>query len=204
MVARKPTSIRHVDAASMPVVAVTAWQMLFDYANVTSGQTVLVHGAGGAVGAYAVRLAKQSGARVIGTEIPRGLEDARRSGADTVVDVTTSRFEDVAEGVDAVIDTVGGELQGRSFAVVRPNGVLVSSVSQPDAREGEPRGIRSMFTLVQVTTSRLVRIAERVDAGQLPPRLGAILTLSEAVQAHEMLEGMRPRPNGKIVLRVAE
>ena len=114
------------------------------------------------------------------------------------------RFEDVSRGVDAVIDLVGGEMQARSFAVLKPGGILVSTVSQPDQEAAARHGVRVSFFLVNVTTAQLTRIAGMIDAGELIPRVGAVLALADARTAHEMLEGARPRPGGKIVLRVGD
>jgi NADPH:quinone reductase-like Zn-dependent oxidoreductase len=129
MVAAKPRSLSFVDAASVPVVAVTAYQMLFDYAQMRAGQAVLIHGAAGNVGAHAVQLAKQAELQVFATAGPADLDYVRGLGAEIVVNYKTTKFEDVVPPVDAVLDTVGGETQHRSFRVLKPGGILVSSVS---------------------------------------------------------------------------
>ena len=118
MLAKKPDMLSHVDAASVPVVAVTAWQALFEQAQLSRGQSVLIHGAAGSVGAFAVQLAHRAGLWVHATASGRDLDYVRSLGADTVLDGHTARFEDVFPSVDAVIDLVGGELQTRSFAVL--------------------------------------------------------------------------------------
>ncbi len=201
-IAKRPGAMAATEAASVPVVAVTAWQMLFERARVSSGQTVLVHGAGGSVGAFAVQLARRQGARVIATAAARDADFIRRLGADEVVDFRAARFEDAASLIDVVIDTVGGDVQTRSLAVLRPGGVLVSIVSEPDAEAAARRGVEATFLLVSVTNALLTRIAAWIDAGDLTARVGSILPLAEARTAHEMLEGSRPRPPGKIVLEV--
>lgn len=202
MIAAKPKSIDHVAAASIPVVAVTAWQALFDRAKLEAGNVVLIHGAAGSVGAYAVQLAHRAGIRVLATASGEGVALARSLGADVVLDYRATRFEDGLEPVDAVIDLVGGETQTRSFAVLRRGGRLVSAVSKPDAELARARGVEAEFFLVGVTTARLNDIAAMVDAGDLVTRVGRVLPLGEAVTAHEMLDGLRPRPSGKIVLAV--
>jgi NADPH:quinone reductase-like Zn-dependent oxidoreductase len=202
MIAKKPRTLNDVEAASVPVVAVTAWQMLFDHAQLAPGQTVLVQGGGGNVGAYAVQLARHAKARVIATAMPGDVDYVRGLGADEVIDVTTTRFEDVAGPVDAVIDTVGGDAQRRSFAVLKTGGVLVSSVSAPDAEEAAKRGVRAMFMLVNVTSENLTRIADMFESRELTACVGTVLPLTEARLAHEMLDGKQPRPRGKIVLAV--
>jgi NADPH:quinone reductase-like Zn-dependent oxidoreductase len=201
--AGKPESLTHAEAASVPVIAVTAWQALFEQARVGQGQTVLIHGAAGNVGAYAVQLARQSGARIIATVGAADVETVHALGADRVIDYSTVRFEDEVCDVDVVIDLVGGETQKRSFTVLKNGGMLVSAVSQPDQALAARHGVRALFFLVEVTTMHLTRIAEMIDAGELTANVGRILPLAEARTAHEMLDGVRPRARGKIVLDVA-
>jgi NADPH:quinone reductase-like Zn-dependent oxidoreductase len=201
MLAAKPHRLSDVEAACVPVVAVTALQMLF-HAQVRSGQRVLIHGAGGSVGALAVQLALASGAHVTGTDVNQGVEYAASLGATRAIDMQTTRFEDVTEPVDAVIDTVGGDVQTRSFAVLKRGGSLVSSVAKPNAELASQYGVSASFILVDVTTDALTKIAELIDGRRLKTRLGPVLPLAEARKAHEMLDGLCPRPPGKIVLSV--
>jgi NADPH:quinone reductase-like Zn-dependent oxidoreductase len=203
MIARKPRTINDVEAASVPVIAVTAWQMLFDRAQLTAGQTVLVHGGAGNVGAYAVQLAHHEHARVIATASAADAAFVRGLGADQVIDFHAARFEDDAGPVDVVIDTVGGDTQRRSFAVLKPGGMLVSVVSQPDAQEAARRNVRTSYFIVDVTSRQLAQIASLIDAGQLTTSVGTVLPLADAQRAHEMLAGTVPHARGKIVLNVA-
>lgn len=202
-IARKPASLTFIEAASVPVVAVTAWQMLFDHANVSAGETVLVHGAAGNVGAYAVQLAHWAGARVIAVAGAADADYVRRLGAAEVIDYRTQRFEEHVSGVDAVIDTVGGETQARSFAVLKREGLLVSSVSGPSQELATKYGVRIAFFIVSVSNAQLERIARLFDAGTLKADVGVVLRLAETRKAHEMLAGTVPHPRGKIVLDVA-
>jgi NADPH:quinone reductase-like Zn-dependent oxidoreductase len=202
MIARKPTSLSHIEAASIPVIAVTAWQELSDQAQLKAGQTVLIHGAAGNVGAYAVQIARHAGIRIIATAAADDLSYVRELGADTVVDYQTQRFESVAREVDAVLDLVGGDTQTRSFQVLRRGGKLISAVSQPDQELANIYGVDATFFLVKVTTRHLTEIAHLIDSGALRTRVGAVLPLADAREAHLMLEGMRSRPKGKIVLSV--
>lgn len=202
MIAGKPESLSHEEAASVPVIAVTAWQALFEQARVGQGQAVLIHGAAGNVGAYAVQFARQSGAQVIATAGTDDIETVRALGADRVVDYRSRRFEDELGDVDVVIDLVGGETQARSFAVLKRGGLMVSAVSEPDQAVAARHGVRALFFLVEVTTLHLTRIAEMIDAGELRVNVGQVLPFAEARAAHEMLEGRRPHPRGKIVLTV--
>ena len=202
MVSMKPTSLTHVEAASVPVVAVTAWQALFDQAQLKAGQTVVVHGAAGSVGAYAVQMARRAGLRTIATAATDDIALVRDLGADTVIDFKTQRFEEEVREADAVIDLVGGETQERSFQVLRRGGKLISAVSRPDQHLAQSRGVEAAFFLVNVTSQHLGEIAGLVDDGTLRTRVGAVLPLADAREAHFMLERLRPQPKGKIVLAV--
>jgi NADPH:quinone reductase-like Zn-dependent oxidoreductase len=202
MIARKPTSLTYIEAASVPVIAVTAWQGLFDQAQLQAGQTVIIHGAAGNVGAYAVQLARRAGIRVIATAATDDVAFVRELGADRVVDFKTERFEDAAQEVDAVLDLVGGETQTRSFPILRHAGKLVSTVSQPDQRLARSHGVNSTFFLVDVTSQYLREIADLIDSGKLRTRVGTAIPLRDAREAHLMLEGLRRPPKGKIVLTV--
>lgn len=183
-IARKPERLDFIEAASAPVVAVTAWQMLFDCASLSRGQTVLVLGSHGNVGAYAVQLAQWAGARVI----PICSGDG---------------FDNRVFDVDVAIDTVGGKTQERAFSTLKRDGILVSSVSQPPNDLAERYGVRAAFFIVDVTTEKLERIAKLFDDGVLIPHVAVVLPLAEARTAHEMLAGTVPHASGKIVLDVS-
>ena len=202
MIARKPQRLSDLAAAAVPVIAVTAMQMLFDHARLHAGQRVLIHGAAGNVGAYAVQLARRAGAHVIAT-VNDEAEYVRSLGAEVVLERSV-RFEEALAGapVDAVIDTVGGEVMDRSYSVLKRGGVLVSAVCQPDPERAAEHGVEAMFILVQVDSASLTQIATLIDDGELATRVGSVLPLAEARAAHEMLEGIRPRARGKIVLEV--
>ena len=202
MVASKPTMLSYTEAASVPVVAVTAQQALFDQAQLKAGRTVLIHGAAGSVGAYAVQLARRAGLRTIATAARDDAAFVRDLGADSVIDYRTERFEDKVRDADAVIDLVGGDTQRRSFQVLRRGGKLISAVSHPDEDLAQRHGVEAAFFLVNVTTQDLVQITSLIDGGNLRTRVGAVLRLADAREAHFMLEGVRPRPKGKIVLAV--
>ena len=204
MIARTPAGLEDLQAAAIPVVATTAWQALFDEARLTPGQTVLVHGAAGSVGSFAVQLAHCAGIRVIATAKPRDVGELRRLGVDIVIDTAETRFEDVVDGVDAVIDLVGADLQDRSFSVLKRGGSLISTVSPPDQVKAVECGVQAKFLLVDVTVEHLSRIGSMIADGMLRVSLGEVLPLRDARVAHEMLDGKRARPRGKIVLRVRE
>jgi NADPH:quinone reductase-like Zn-dependent oxidoreductase len=202
MISRKPTSLTYIEAASVPVIAVTAWQALFDQAQLKAGQTVVIHGAAGNVGAYAVQLARRAGARIIATAATDDIPFVRDLGANEVIDYKTQRFEQEVREVDAVIDLVGGATQTDSFQVLRRGGKLISAVSRPDRLVAESHGVEAAFFLVNVTKQYLAEIADLIDAGTLKTHVGTVLPLSDAREAHFMLEGLRPRPKGKIVFAV--
>ena len=203
MIAIKPRTMSFQDAASVPVVAVTAWQMLFAHAKLKRGQTVLVLGAAGNVGAYAVQLARSLGVRVIATGAPDEVSRLCLLGADEVVDFRQGTLRMTPGSVDAVIDTVGGSLQAQAVGLLRPGGKFVSAVSQVAADVPRPDGVLCTFFYVDVTTQCLSDLSALIDAGMLQPCVGAVLPLSDARVAHEMLDGLRPRPRGKIVLSVS-
>lgn len=202
MVSSKPSSLTHVEAASVPVIAVTAWQGLFGHAQLKAGQTVLIHGAAGSVGAYAVQLARRAGLRTYATAAMEDMSFVRDLGAGTVIDFQTQRFEEAVGEVDAVIDLVGGDTQERSFQVLRRGGKLISAVSRPDQHLADTYGVEAAFFLVDVKSRHLAEIAGLIDGGELKTRVGAVVPLADAREAHLMLERVRPQPKGKIVLAV--
>ena len=202
-IAHMPEALTFAEAASAPVVAVTAWQMLFDYAQATPGQTVLIHGAAGNVGAYAVQLAAQAGLQVFDTSSLHDMEYVRQLGAGTAIDYRKQRFEDIVPKIDIVLDTVGGETRERSINVVKTGGILVSALRWSDAQAGVDAGVRTVFFLVDVTTGRLQALTELFNTRRLRPRVGEVLPLFDVRTAHEMLAGAPHKP-GKIVLHVAD
>jgi NADPH:quinone reductase-like Zn-dependent oxidoreductase len=204
MVAKKPTSLTYIEAASVPVIAVTAWQALFDQAQLKADQTVLIHGAAGNVGAYAVQLARRAGLQIIATSASADVPFLRDLGVNRVIDFQTQRFEEHVRDVDAVIDLVGGETQERSFQVLRRGGKLISAVSSPDQHLARDYGVDAAFFLVNVTSGHLAEISSLIDSGKLSTHVGAVLPLTDAREAHLMLERVRPKPNGKIVLTVGK
>jgi NADPH:quinone reductase-like Zn-dependent oxidoreductase len=202
MLASKPRSLSHAEAASVPVIAVTAWQALFDHARLEPGQTVVIHGAAGNVGAFAVQFARRAGLHCIATAGTKDIAYVRSLGADVVIDYHTQNFVDDVKDADAVLDLVGGETQTRSFKVLRSGGKLISAVSEPDQHRARDHGVTAVFFLVEVTTERLRMIADLIDRGEVRPCVGEVMPLANAREAHMILEGRRPAPRGKIVLDV--
>jgi NADPH:quinone reductase-like Zn-dependent oxidoreductase len=198
--ALKPKSIDHVHAAAIPLAGLTAWQALFDAGKLSAGQTVLIHGAAGGVGSFAVQFAKITGARVIGTASARNHEFLRSIGADQVIDYNTTKFEDVVHDVDVVLDTITGDTADRSYGVVRKGGIYVSILMPPSQEKAAALGIRAAHTFVQSNVPQLNEIAALVDAGKLKVTLEKVFPLAEARAAQELIAQKHTR--GKIVLRV--
>jgi NADPH:quinone reductase-like Zn-dependent oxidoreductase len=199
--ALKPTSIDHVHAASVPTAALTAWQGLFDVGGLRTGQTVLIHGAAGGIGSFAVQLAKWKGARIIATASGRNQEFLLNLGAKKAIDYEKTRFEDVVRDVDVVFDTIGGDTLKRSFGVLKKGGILVSTVETPSAEEAAAHGVRAAMVSMQVDPDQLAEIARLVDSGMLRPIVEAVFPLKEARHAQELSQTGHAR--GKIVLKVA-
>ena len=195
MVARKPRSLNHPEAASAPVIAVTAWQMLFQYAHATRGQTVMVIGAAGNVGAFAVQMAVNAGILVVAITRLDEQDLLRSLGAQSIIDSSKPAFEQDLPRVDAILDTVGGSILQRCAAALKPGGNLVTSVST------QPLPAGAVFFYAEVTTARLQTLTSLFDAGRIKARVGSILPLSEARQAQAMLAGAPHKP-GKIVLQI--
>lgn len=200
--ARKPRTISHVEAASMPLAGITAWEALMTTAHIGAGQRVLIHAASGGVGSLAVQLAKAAGATVIATTSGKNLELVQSLGADEVIDYTTTRLEDAVAPVDMVFDTLGGEVQLASWAVLRPGGILVSIVDVPDPARAAALHVNSAFVFIEPNASVLDRLAAMVDGGKLRPVIGAEFALQDIAAAHALSES--GRAVGKIVLYVGK
>ncbi|MER6516018.1 MULTISPECIES: NADP-dependent oxidoreductase [unclassified Streptomyces] len=198
--ARKPASLDHVEAAALPLAALTAWQALVDTAGVSAGQRVLVHAAAGGVGHLAVQIAKARGAYVIGTASAAKHALLRDLGADEVIDYRTADFEDVVSDIDVVIDTMGGDHGRRSLKVLKPGGHLVT-LPGPDGLPADAEGVHATWLLVEPDLKGLEGIAALVEQGLLKPLVDTVLPLEQAAKAHEI--GERGRTTGKIVLTVA-
>ena len=199
-VALKPKSVDHIHAAALPLAGLTAWQTLFDAAGLSAGQRVLIHAAAGGVGSLAVQLAKWKGAYVIGTASAGSHDFLRKLGVDQVVDYVRERFEDVVEPVDVVLDLMGGEIQDRSWNVLKHGGILVSTVNPPSAEKAASGGFREAFVFTKPNAAQLTEIAKLVDEQKLKAIVETILPLSDATRGQEVSE--RGHTRGKIVLRV--
>jgi len=200
-VALKPRTLDYTQAAAIPLSALTAWQALFDAGGLRAGQKILVHGAAGGVGSFAVQLAKWKGAYVIGTASLGNLKFVRDLGANEVIDYTRTRFEDIVHDADMVLDTLGGDTQKRSWRVLKKGGILVSLPSRPSEKEAAAHGVRQAYFNVRPNTAQLTEITALVDCGKLRPVVESVLPLADARLAQEISQAGHTR--GKIVLKVA-
>jgi NADPH:quinone reductase-like Zn-dependent oxidoreductase len=196
----KPAHLTFEEAASAPMGALVAWQAVIEVANVQAGQRVLVHGAAGGVGIYAVQLARWKGARVIGTSSASNSEFIRSLGAEEAIDYNATPFETVVRDVDVVVDTVGGEVVERSWQVLRPNGVLVTVAARLSPEAGQAHGVRAT-SAGRASPEKLKQISELLEAKQLTPVVGKRFTLAEARQAQELAQTRHGR--GRIILLTA-
>jgi NADPH:quinone reductase-like Zn-dependent oxidoreductase len=199
-IAPKPKSLDYIQAASVPVVAMTAWQALFEVGKLKSGQSVLIHAAAGGVGSFAVQFAKVKGIKAIATASASKLEFVRSLGADEVIDYKATPFARVVSGVDMVLDTIGGDTQEQSWSVLKPGGILVSTASPPAPETAAQRGVRASMMMVQSKATLLQEIATLLDSGQVKTVVSQVVPLSEVSQAHQLSQSGKVR--GKLVLQV--
>jgi len=210
--AHKPNSLDHIQAAALPVVALTAWRALFDAAKLSAGQTMLIHAAAGGVGHIAAQLAKWKGAHVIGTASGRNESFLREIGVDEFINYRTTRFEDVVHDVDVVLEAVNrdihverrrGETLERSWSVLKKGGVLVSICAGPSFDTAAEYGVRGVHVSPPAQKNEiLAEIAKLVDAGHIKPFISMVLPLKETRKAHKISQKGHTR--GKIVLKVIE
>jgi NADPH:quinone reductase-like Zn-dependent oxidoreductase len=182
-VAPKPQTVDHVHAAAVPRAGLTAWQALFDHGKLARGQTVVIHGAGGAVGSTAVQLARWAGAQVIGTGRSHSRTLVTELGADRFIALDTDRLEDAAGQADLVLDTIGGEVLARSPALLRPGGTLVT-IKAAAQLPGDRDDIRNVLFVQESSRAQLSELARLVDEGRLRPQVGAVYPLAQAAEAY--------------------
>jgi NADPH:quinone reductase-like Zn-dependent oxidoreductase len=189
-----PADLDHTVAAALVISGLTAWQGLFDHGRLTAGQTVLIHGAAGAVGSIAVQLAREAGARVIGTGRAADRDTVLGLGADAFVDLQGGHLADAGE-VDVLFDVIGGEVLDHSASLLRAGGTLVAIAAPPSV---QPENGRAVFFVVEPDRLRLADLAQRVRDGRLTPRIGAVRPLAEAPAAF----APAGRAPGKTIIRV--
>lgn len=199
--AKKPAALDHVQAAALPLVSLTAWQALVENADLGAGQSVLIHAAAGGVGHVAVQIAKARGAHVIGTASAAKHDVLRELGVDEAVDYTSQDVAEAVDGVDVVLDTIGGETSTRSLRTLRPGGTLVSILpvgSENLFLEAEQRGVRAVRMLVDSSRADLQAITELVEQGRLRPMIAETVPLERIAEGHRL--GDTGRTTGKIVV----
>lgn len=194
----RPASLDHPHCAAIPLAALTAWQGLFDHGGLGKGQRVLIHGGAGGVGHMAVQFARHIGAHVTTTASARDLDFVRELGADEALDYRRQPFEEVVKNMDVVFDLIGGDTRERSFQVLRPGGILVSTLGEPSREKAEKCGVRVAGYLAHPDAGQLARIAALVDAGEVRVSLAKTFSLEEAAAAQDFLKDGQPR--GKVVL----
>ncbi|MCW3094789.1 MAG: alcohol dehydrogenase [Chthonomonadaceae bacterium] len=200
--ALKPQTLDFSQAASIPVVASTSWESLFEKAGLAAGQSVLIHGGAGGVGMFAVQFARWKGAHVIATASATDLDFVRSLGAVEVIDYKGERFEEKVSNLDVVLDLIGGETQQRSWQTLKPGGILVSTTAPPSEEEAIKHGVRATMIQMHPSGELLAEIAGLIDSGQVQTFVGATFPLEQAGQAQEANRTGHVR--GKIVIQVGE
>jgi NADPH:quinone reductase-like Zn-dependent oxidoreductase len=201
-IAHKPASIDHKAASGVALAGLTAWQGLFEHGQLQAGQRILIHGAAGGVGTFAVQFAKWKGAEVIGTASGQNVLFLEELGADAVINYEEEDFSVKLRGLDLVFDTQGGKVQEKSLTVLRPGGILVSTVGINDEAAVRAKGLRSAAFMAQSRTSDLDQIALLIDSGLVIPVISRVFRLKEAAEAHRV--GEQGHTRGKIVLQVRD
>jgi NADPH:quinone reductase-like Zn-dependent oxidoreductase len=197
-VALKPESIDYIQAAAVPLAALTAWQSIFDLAHLRAGQKILIHAAAGGVGHYAVQFANWAGAHVIGTASVHNHEFLKSIGAHETIDYNTTAFEDVVHDADVVFETIGGEVWQRSWKVLKKGGIMVSTLRGPEAGGMEALNKLCAHVFVQPDATQLGEIAALIDNGQVRPEISQVFPLQEAAKAQ--IANQSGHTRGKIVL----
>ncbi len=198
--AAKPKSLNHVQAAAVPLAALTAWQGLFDVGGLQAGERVLIHAGNGGVGHLAVQFAKAKGAWVATTCSGIDKNFVRGLGADQVIDYRAERFEELVEPVDLVLDLVGGEARARSWFVIKKGGRLASALglSEADNAKATDAGVTAQMYVAKVSTAQLAEVASLIDAGKVKVEVQDVFAFKDVASAHDKLEKEHTR--GKIVL----
>jgi NADPH:quinone reductase-like Zn-dependent oxidoreductase len=195
----KPTNLTFEQAAAVPMGALTAWGTVMEAANVQAGQRVLVHGAAGGVGAFAVQLARWKGAHVIGVASAGNLEFVRSLGAELAIDYNAAPFENVVNDMDVVVDTVGGDIPDRSWQVLHKDGVFVTVAARLAPEAGKVQGVQAMSAR-RAPTENLKQISDLLASKKIIPVIGTSFPLKEARQAQELSQMGHGR--GRIILRI--
>ena len=199
-IALKPDNFNFEEAASISIVVLTAWQAMFNLANLSSGQRILITGASGGVGSMAVQLAKAKGAFVIGTASGKNEQFVRDLGADELFDYTRQPFEEVVKDVDVVFDTVGSDTQERAFQTLKKGGFLVTLAGTPSKEKAKEFGVKVAKVFCKPSAQQLAEIKRLIEQGKLKIHIETVLPLTEVKKAHQLSQSGRTRD--KIILQV--
>jgi NADPH:quinone reductase-like Zn-dependent oxidoreductase len=199
-IAFKPKTISFMEAASLPLAGITAWEAVIQSGEIKEGQSILIHAASGGVGSIAVQLAKYKGAYVIATTSAGNRDFVKSLGADEIIDYRSVNFKDVVRDADVVFDTIGGQVQEDSWSVLKSGGILVSVVQPPSEERASQSEVEGKFVFIQPNASILRELAKLIDNGSVRPVVGAEFALKNISKAHELSESGRSR--GKIVIHV--
>jgi NADPH:quinone reductase-like Zn-dependent oxidoreductase len=200
--AAKPESLDFVQAAALPLAATSAYQALVDHMNLRAGQKILIHGAAGGIGSFAIQIAKYLGAYVAATAATEDVDYVKQLGADEAIDYKSRDFSEIIKDYDAVFDTVGGETNTRSYQVLKPGGTLVSMVAEPDPELVEQSGVNYIQQQSRATAERLKAVAELADQGVIKTNIDKTFPLEQAAEALDYLKTGHPR--GKVVLKIKD
>jgi len=200
--ALKPSSLTFIQAAGVPLAALTAWEALFTQANLTKGQQILIHAAVGGVGSFAVQFAKDKGCTVYGTVSTKNIDLAKKIGVDTVIDYTKQNFSEIAKNLDMVLDTIGGETQQDSFKCLKSGGVLITTVDTPDQKLADKYGVTAKWFMVSANGTVLSKIAKLIDAHKITPLIDQVFTLEQVKEAQALSQSGHAQ--GKIILKIAD
>lgn len=198
--AARPTSIDEINSAALPLTSSSAYQALVEHINLQAGQKILIHGGAGGIGTIAIQLAKNIGAYIATTAANEESEYVKELGANEVIDYKSQDFSEIIKGYDAVYDTVGGETTSKSYKVLKPGGILVSMVSQPDEELVNKYDINFTAQFTKVTTEKLTKIAELVDDGKIKVHIDKVFPLDQAAEAIEYQKTGHPK--GKVVIKI--
>ncbi len=200
LVAKKPIHLSFEEAASIPLVGLTSWQCLVDFANIKEGDRVLIHAGAGGVGSFAIQLAKAFGAWVATTCSTKNVDFVKSLGADKVIDYENEDFTQVLQDIDIVFDTLAGDIQTQSYDVLKEEGILVSIAGQPDQELAKAKKVKAGYVFLEPDGEQLAKIGELIEQGKIRANVGTVMKLEEIQEAHRLSETHHAK--GKIVLRV--
>ncbi|MGG3624540.1 NADP-dependent oxidoreductase [Bacillus gobiensis] len=200
--APKPASLTFIEAASIPMVALTSWHALVELGQIKTGDRVLIHAGAGGIGSFTIQLAKSMGANVVTTASDPNHSFLKELGADEVIDYQRDNFVTSTQPVDLILDTIGGKVLQKSFDLVKAGGKLISLVEPPNEEEARGKGIKAYFFSVQPNGNQLSKISKYYIEGKIKPVVQNVIPFEKAADAHRMIESRHTR--GKIVLEIAK